>query len=136
MLKKTLEMISATLREYGASHVYTMFNGLPPDQRSKETYALIGVESFESSAAFFTYDIIYIPYKADIEIKLTAAEGSSLSELYEYFDEYILPAVMSLTGVKTALKTVSAKYDSNINRLVFTVKFSINGLIRAERSEL
>lgn len=135
MLKKLLDIISATLREYGASHVYTMFNRLSPDQRSKEIYALVGVESFESASAFFSYDMIYIPYKADIEIKLTAAEDDPLSELYEYFDECILPAMISLTGIKSALKGISAKYDSNIDRLVFTARFSMSGLIKTERSD-
>lgn len=135
MLKNLLDIISAALREYGASQVYTMFNRLSPDQKSKEIYALVGVESFENSSAFFSYDMIYIPYKVDIEIKLTAAEDTPLSELYEYFDEYVLPAMISLTGIKSALKGISAKYDSNIDRLVFTARFSMSGLIKTERSD-
>lgn len=135
MLKDLLRIISAALREYGVSHVYTMFNELSPDQRSKEIYTLIGIESYEISSSFFSYDMIYMPYKADIDIKLTAAVDTPLSELYEYFDEYVLPAMISITGIKSLLKCISTKYDSNIDRLVFTARFSASGIIKMERSD-
>ena len=57
-----------------------------------------------------------------------------MTDLYDYFDEYIQPALEDMSDLNCSLKKLSVRYDSNIQRLVLTVRAAANGLNKIERS--
>jgi hypothetical protein len=75
-----------------------------------------------------------VPFKAEVEINVTAPENYSMVQLYSYYDENISKAVEDMSGLTCRLTKMSVKFDSNIRRLVLTVKLAASGITKIERS--
>lgn len=88
------------------------------------------IGSFESSTPIYTLNTVYIPYKAEVSLRITAPEKCSADDIYRYYDSYIS---MITSGISGRLVGMTVKYDSNIRRLVMTVRISLGGIIRTER---
>ncbi len=135
MLNSIIERVARELRAFGAEPVYSAFDAVPADKKSKEIYTIVGVEAFESSAPVYSPYIVYIPFKADISIKVTAPRDCPMSRLYDYYSSTAAIAVGELSGLSCSLKSLNVKFDSNIGRLVLTAILSAGGITRIERSD-
>lgn len=134
MLEAIINAVKAKLEECGAHPVYSAFDNVPLERRDRGIFTVADIISFESSAPIYSLCTVYIPYKAEVEIRVTAPENSSMTDIYRYYDKFIGAAAAGLSGLNGSLKGMTVKFDSNIRRLVLTAKISLSGIIRSERS--
>jgi len=134
MLTEIIAPIVAELRNNGVSPVYSVFDNVDIAAKSHGIFTVVGICSFETDSPIYSQYNIFFPFKSDIEIKLTAPPNYSLSQIYSYYDTKIDPVVSGMSGLTCRIKGISAKFDSNIQRLVLTVKLGASGISRLERS--
>jgi len=134
MLKNIIDNVITSLHLSGAYEVYSAFDAIPTDRKNKGIFVTVGIGSFESSMPIYSLSATYVPFKAEIEINVTAPENFSSADLYEYFDLRILPAIHKPEKLSCCLKKLSLRYDTNVQRLVLCVKLSAGGITRIERS--
>lgn len=134
MINSIISAAAAKLRAHGASPVYSAFDAVPVELKSGGIYTVVGVSSFESSVPIYSLSTIFLPFKAELEIKVTAPKNYSAEQVYEYFAERIAPAAVELSGLGSFLKRIFIKFDSNIDRLVLTAVVSTVGTTKIERS--
>lgn len=133
MLNSIVDEIKTALIRAGASPVYSAFDAVRIDTKGKGIYTIVGIDQFESYSPVYTQFVAYIPFRADISIKITAPPDVSLEKLYDYYSRYAAEALGDYTGLTSSLKKMSAKFDSNIGRLVLSSVLSTGGVIRVER---
>ncbi|MBR6385151.1 MAG: hypothetical protein IKS03_03395 [Ruminococcus sp.] len=133
MLTDVLNSIKNELTDAGVTNVYTIFDAVPIEKKGRNFFTTVGVSSFETSAPIYTEFTVFIPFKAEIEIKVTARESGELAALYSYYDSNIEPVLNQLSNLSSRICRMSLKHDTNINRLVLNVGFSINGIRKIER---
>ena len=133
MLTDVLNSIKNELTDVGVTNVYTIFDAVPIEKKGRNFFTTVGVSSFETSAPIYTEFTVFIPFKAEIEIKITARESGELAALYSYYDSNIEPVLNQLSNLSSRICRMSLKHDTNINRLVLNVGFSINGIRKIER---
>ncbi|MBR4626856.1 MAG: hypothetical protein IKO47_04025 [Ruminococcus sp.] len=134
MLNSIIERVVRELRTYGSDPVYSAFDAESVEKKGKGIYTIVGVEAFESTAPVYSPYVVYIPFRADISVKVTAPPEFPMSRLFDYYSTKTAVAVGELSGLDCSLKKLSVKYDSNINRLVLTALLSSGGITRIERS--
>lgn len=131
MLETIINAVKAKLEENGADRVYSAFDNVPMESRKGGIFTVVDISSFESSAPIYSLYMVYIPYRAETEIRVTAPENCSMTDIYRYYDKFIGAAAAGSNG---SLKGMTVKFDSNIRRLVLTARLSLSGIIRSERS--
>ncbi len=134
MLTDIIDSIVTNLGNSGVSPVYSAFDAVKINEKNNGLFTVVGLSSFESDTPIYSQYTIFFPFKAEIEIKITAPENCSLAQIYSYYDEHIDPVISDMSGLSCKLSGISAKFDSNIQRLVLTVKLSANGISKHERS--
>lgn len=134
MLNSIIDQICTELRTYGTSPVYSSFDAVPVTRKPDGIYTIVGIESFESTAPVYSPYIVYIPFKSEVSIKVTAPPDCPLEKLYDYYSGKVAVAVGELSGLSCRLKKLTVKYDSNICRLVLTALLDAEGITRIERS--
>ncbi|MDE5582914.1 MAG: hypothetical protein K2J08_04340 [Ruminococcus sp.] len=133
MVYQVIDDIIAKLRENGISHVYSAFDSVSSERKSHGFFTVVGINSFELQTPVYSQFTIFVPYKADLDLYVTAPEKFSMESLYKYFSENIMPSVMNFSGVNCNIRKISIKHDSNINRHVLTARLSVSGLEKFER---
>ena len=131
MLETIINAVKAKLEESGAYPVYSAFDNVSLESRKKGIFTVVDISSFESSSPIYSLYTVYIPYRAEVNIRITAPENCSMTDIYRYYDKYIGSAAAGLNG---SLSGMTVKFDSNIRRLVLTARLSLIGVIRSERS--
>ena len=76
----------------------------------------------------------YIPFRAEVDISITAPKSMTMDEIYDYYADNIESVLLQMTDMRYALKKMSLKFDSNIQRLVLNVKLETGGMAKLERS--
>ncbi|MBQ6180208.1 MAG: hypothetical protein IJK31_00790 [Ruminococcus sp.] len=136
MLRQLMEEAASRLRESGTTHVYSAFDAVDIQKKTRSIFTVIDVSSFESSTPIYSLTTVYLPFKAELLFRVTAPECWTMEQLYEYFDQYIAPAVETMSDMNCSLRSITLKPDSNINRLVMNVRISAGGVIKTERSTI
>ena len=134
MLKDVIDKVINVLKKNGVNDVYSAFDNISTESKGKHIYSVVGVSEFESSTPVYSLSYIYLPFKTDVEIRIVGAKESSLYAVYSYFDEKIQPSVLEMTAMNCSMKKLSMKFDSNIQRIVMSVRFSASGVTKLERS--
>ena len=134
MLRDILDSVAEKLEEHGVEGVYTAFDAQPMDHKQSGIITIVGIGDFESSTPIYSQYTVYLPFTAGLELKLTAPEGYSMEQLYEYYDGNIFPVVSELSGMTCRTADMNVKFDSNIQRLVLSVRLKASGITRIERS--
>lgn len=134
MLKDIITCVTQKLAEQGAQNVYSAFDAQAVEKKGSGIFTVVGVSWFECSSPIYTKYTLFMPYKAELDINVTAPERYTLEQLYSYYDEYIDPVISDMTGLTCSLKKLTLKYDSNLRRLVLNVKLGASGIFRSERS--
>ena len=135
MLKDIIDSVVDKLKGSGVESVYSAFDAKSVEGKGRGILTVVGIGSFESSTPIFTQYSIYLPFKTEIEIKVTAPDGGTMEQLYNYYDENIGSVIMGMTGLNCTIKKFTVKFDSNIQRLVLTACFAANGISKTERNE-
>lgn len=136
MLNSIIEAVSAALRNAGAQPVYSAFDAVPAERKDKGIYTVVGIDSFESTAPVYSQYVVYIPFKSELSIKVTAPPAYPASVLCDYYSMHVAPAVEAISGLECSLKKLSVKFDSNIQRLVLSAVLSAGGITRIERDNV
>ena len=136
MLKDIIDSVIAKFNAHGLNSVYSAFDALPVESKGNDIYSIVGVSEFESSTPIYSLSYIYLPFKTQIEIKITGSKNTSMASLYNYFDTYIQPVINDMADLNCSLKKISVKYDSNIQRLVLAINLSASGMSKFERGNL
>ncbi|MDE6835225.1 MAG: hypothetical protein K2J39_13410 [Ruminococcus sp.] len=131
VIKEVIEKLSAS----GLKDVYSAYDAVPVERKSRSFYTIIGADSFESQQPIYSPVTVFMPYKAEIYINITAPENYSMQNLYEYFSANIKPVIMENSGLDFYIKKVSMKHDTQICRLVLTAKISVTGIEKYERNK-
>ena len=134
MLNTIIDRVIRELRSFGSDPVYSAFDAIPAEKKSNGIYTVVGIEAFESTAPVYSPYIVYLPFRADISVKVTAPPDVPLGTLYGYYSTKTAVAIGELSGLSCSLKKLTVKYDSNISRLVLTAVLSAGGITRIERS--
>jgi len=134
MLRDIIQDIISRLRAQDVTDVYSAFDAKAVERKGKGFFTVVGISAFESSAPIYSPYTVYVPFKAEVEINVTAPEDYSMVQLYGYYDENISKAVEDMSGLTCRLTKMSVKFDSNIRRLVLTVKLAASGITKIERS--
>ncbi|MBP5580181.1 MAG: hypothetical protein J6X85_00055 [Ruminococcus sp.] len=134
MLKDIIDNIIERLSENHVSPVYSAFDGRALERKGRGFFTVVGISSFESSTPIYSQYMVYLPFRSEIELNVTAPESSSMEELYEYYDNNIAPVMLDMSGMTCSLSSMSIRSDSNIGRLVLTVKLRVSGITKYERS--
>ena len=136
MLNAVIERVCRELKAFGAVPVYSAFDAVPVEKKTGGLYTVVGIELFERTAPIYSEYIVYVPFQADVSIKVTAPQDCSLEKLYDYYSSKVSPAIGELTGLRCRLKKLTVKYDSNLSRLVLTAIVGTEGITRIERSSV
>ena len=134
MLRDIIQDIISRLRAQDVTDVYSAFDANAVERKGKGFFTVVGISAFESSAPIYSPYTVYVPFKAEVEINVTAPENYSMVQLYGYYDENISKVVGDMSGLTCRLTKMSIKFDSNIRRLVLTVKLAASGITKIERS--
>ena len=134
MLNDIIKTVADKLSDSGVSPVYSAFDGVPAEQKCRGIYTVVGVENFSSTAPVYSLSAVYLPFRTDISIRVTAPKDMSAEKLFGYYSSKIAPALDDLSGLSCSLSKLTLKYDSNISRLVLTAILSAGGVTRIERS--
>lgn len=134
MMREILDGIINKLTENGAKAVYSAFDTRALSKKESGIFTVVGISSFETSPPIYSPYTVYIPFKTELEIDITAPEGYSMVQLYDYYDSCIAGAVFELSGLTCELNGMSVRFDSNIQRLVMKVRIAASGITKLERS--
>lgn len=134
MLRDIIDDIIEKLAENHVFPVYSAFDGRALARKGKDFFTVVGISSFESSTPVYSQYTVYLPFKSELELSVTAPESSSMEELYEYYDNNIAPVILDMSGLTCSLSKISLKFDTNIQRLVLSVKLRVSGITKYERS--
>ncbi len=135
MLKIILDTVKGALRRKGAENVFTAFDAAPVERKGNGFYTVIGTKAFETLSPIYSQYTIFMPYKASVEVSVTAPENLSFEKLYSYYDSFIEPALFSIHSLTCSLSELKLKHDTNINRLVLTAVISVSGIHKISREE-
>lgn len=136
MLKTVVEKIHAELNSNGVENVYTCFDNIPISSKGNGIFTVVGVEEMESSAPIFSQYTIFLPFKAVASVSLIAPKNFSMAQLYQYWDDNIIPIIHNIASLTCGVKSITIKPDSNINKLTFKVKLSVSGIHQMTRSDV
>ncbi|MDE5770426.1 MAG: hypothetical protein K2I06_02185 [Ruminococcus sp.] len=133
MIDGIISEIIEKLSQNGVTSVYSAFDAVSVEKKNRSFFTVVNLSSFELQTPIFSEFTAFAPYRADIDINITAPENYQMEKLYNYFSDNIQPAVMKFSGMNCSLRKVSIKHDSNINRFVLTARLSVSGINKFER---
>lgn len=134
MLRDIIDDMIEKLAENHVYPVYSAFDGRALERKGRGFFTVVGISAFESSTPIYSQYMVYLPFKSEMELSVTAPDSSSMEELYEYYDNNIAPVITDMTGLTCSIAKISLKFDSNIQRLVLSVKLRVSGITKYERS--
>ncbi len=133
MIDGIIKEIIKNLSDNGVTPVYSAFDAVAIDRKNRGFFTVVNIGSFELQTPIYSEFTAFVPYRADIDIIVTAPENYRMEKLYEYFSDNIQPAVMEFSGMNCSLRKISIKHDSNINRFTLTARLSVSGINKFER---
>lgn len=134
-MRDILNDVKAALAKHNKDGIYFAFDTVPSDRKG-ETYTLLGINSYEAMTPVYSQYTVFMPFKAEIEITVSAPMLTPMSALYGYFEEKIQPAIDDMSGLSGKLCRLSIKQDSNLKRFLLTAGVSAGGVRRIERKSL
>ncbi len=136
MLSEIIDDIIERLAAASIFPVYSAFDARSLDRKGSGFFTVVGISSFESSQPIYSPYTVYIPFKTELELSITAPQGSTAEELYNFYDTGIAPVIFDMSGLTCRLSKMSIKTDSSISRLVLGVKLSASGITKIGRSNV
>lgn len=136
MLKQIIDDIIEKLAENNVSPVYSAFDARSIEGKGRSFFTVVGIGAFESMPPIYSPYMVYLPFKAELELSVTAPDSCSMEELYDHYDDNIAPVILDMSGQTCRLVKMSVKFNSNIQRLVLSVRVGVSGLTKFERSNL
>lgn len=133
MLKTVIDNVISKLEQAGVENVYSAFDAYAVEKKGS-LFTIVGVGAFETSAPVYSLNCAYLPFKSEVEVNVTAVKTMPMTDLFDYYAANIEPVLMGMTDLECSLKKIAIKFDSNIQRLVLTVKMGVCGITRIERS--
>lgn len=133
MIDSIISEIIEKLSQNGVTPVYSAFDAVSVEKKNRSFFTVVNLGSFELQTPVYSEFTAFVPYRADIDINVTAPENYRMEKLYNYFSENVQPAVMKFSGMNCSVRKISIKQDSNINRFVLTARLSISGMNKFER---
>lgn len=129
-----INTIKQILVDNGTENVYSSFDALPIETKGS-FFTVIGIKKLEYSKPVYSEFIIYMPFRAEIEISVLAPLSSSIDEICSYYKSEIKKSIQNIAGFNTCISDVSVKQDKNIGRFVLKVTVSADGIRRIEREQ-
>ena len=133
MLKTIINSIIDELEAADVENVYSAFDAYTIENKG-DIFTIIGIGAFETSPPIYTMAYAYVPFRAEVDISITATKSMTMEELYDYYTDNIEAALLQMTDMRYTLKKLSLKFDSNIQRLVLNVKLETGGITKLERN--
>lgn len=133
MLKTIINSIISELEAADVENVYSAFDAYTIENKG-DIFTIIGIGAFETSPPIYTMAYAYVPFRAEVDISITATKSMTMEELYDYYTDNIEAALLQMTDMRYTLKKLSLKFDSNIQRLVLNVKLETGGITKLERN--
>ncbi|MCR4888021.1 MAG: hypothetical protein K5979_02415 [Ruminococcus sp.] len=130
-----LNELRTALVEAGNDNVYFAFDTVPVSSKGS-FITVIGAKSYEAMTPVYSQYTIFIPFRTELEVILSAPERCTMSQVYGYFEEKVLPAINGISGLSSSLSSLVIKHDTNMKRLVLTAGIKAGGVQRIERESL
>ena len=136
MLREIIDDIIEKLAEADAAPVYSAFDARSTDSKGRSFFTVVGISGFEASQPIYSPYTVYIPFKTELELNITAPDSCPMEDLYNFYDTKVSPVIFDMSGLTCRLSKMSIKFDSSIQRLVLTVKLYASGITKLERSNV
>lgn len=133
MITSIISEIIKQISKNNSIPVYSAFDAISIERKNREFFTTVGLNSFELQTPIYSEFTIFIPYKAEININVTAPENYSMQKLYDYFSDNIKPSINQISDMNCSIRKISMKHDSNINRIVLVAVLSVSGMDKLER---
>ena len=133
MLKTIINSIIDELEAAEVENVYSAFDAYTIENKG-DIFTVIGIGAFETAAPVYTMAYAYIPFRAEVDISITTPKSMTMDEIYDYYADNIESVLLQMTDMRYALKKMSLKFDSNIQRIVLNIKLETGGMAKLERS--
>lgn len=130
-----LKELQQALIDNGCENVYLAYDALPVEKKGK-FFTVIALRNYESTVPVYSYTMRYIPFSAELEINVTAPEGSTMEELCNYYDEKIRDTMLKIAGSRCYVNRLNLNADKKINRLVLTAVITVGGMRIISKEEL
>ncbi len=122
-----LNEVKQALIDNGCENVYLAYDALPIEKKGKY-FTVVGLKNFETGTPMYYSNLTSIPFSAELEINVTASEGSTMEELCNYYDEKIRDAIVNISGTDSYMSRLTLNADKKINRLVITAVMKVGGI--------
>lgn len=127
-----INRIKQELAENGTEDVYSAFDAVPVSSKG-DFFTVIGFRNFESLTPIYSQYIVYIPFRAELEITVTAPKDATMEEIYNYYKMKIGGIIDSICGLTNNICRMSVKPDNSIKRFILSVGLSLEGMKKIER---
>lgn len=122
-----LNEVKQALIDNDCENVYLAYDALPVEKKGKY-FTVVALKNFETTVPIYSPTLTCIPFSAELEINVTASEGSTMEELCNYYDEKIRDAVVNISGLNSYMSRLTLDADKKINRLVITAIMKVGGV--------
>lgn len=127
-----INRIKQELTKNGTEDVYSAFDAIPVSSKGN-FFTIIGFRNFESLTPIYSQYTIYIPFRAELEITVTAPKNVTMEEIYNYYEIKIGKIIDSICGLTNNIYRMSVKPDNSINGFILSVGLSLEGMKKIER---
>lgn len=127
-----INKIKQEIKEKGTEDIYSAFDAIPVSLKG-DFFTVIGFRNFESLTPIYSQYTIYIPFKAELEITVTAPKNATMEEIYNYYEIKIGRIIDSICGLTNNICRMAVKPDNSMKRFVLSVGLSLEGMKKIDR---
>lgn len=133
MLKEIVEQVIDCIKGSDIKEVFPTYDGLLLEHQGRELVTFVGINGLSAGQPVYSSDKIYCPFTADILVKVTVPQYCNSYMLYDFFCDTVLSRLVESELIYQGIKSVSIRYDSNINRLALDGIVRLSGIFSMER---
>lgn len=135
MIFELLKDVKSVLTDAGIEPVYFNFDKVSRHDKDNPIIT-IGLESYELTKPILTSCLMYLPFTSGVEVVVTVPESYTLSALYTYFNETVLPVLRTNPKFSAEFVKCCVTRDENLKRLKLTADITVHGVATKGLSDL
>ena len=109
--ESVLNKIKLALIEAGNNNVYLNYGNIDESNIDNDVAITITPIHYEEMTSVFDNNIVYTPFKLEFEIHLIFTKEHSFSDIYEYYETKVIPAMLGISGTTYHMIKMNLKYE-------------------------
>lgn len=126
-MQELYRMVLERLQNSGIREVYTSFDAVPVEKKSRRLFTVISVQKMEFGDAFPARNGAVYPFTAELRVDLLTPMLEVPQDTVRYFFERIVPAMLGADCVFLKFDAQSPKIDLKLERMVCGGTFRLHG---------